>query len=275
MIILAGTPIGNDADATDRLRLALAQADLIAAEDTRRLLNLVGRLGVEIHAPVVPFHDHNEAEKSADLLQAAQAGRQVLVVSDAGMPAISDPGYRLVALAREAQVPVTVIPGPSAVLTAVALAGLPTDRFTFAGFVPRKEGERQNFLQDLAGLSHTLVFFDSPRRLAQTLQDMAKILGDTRLAAVCRELTKTHEEVVRLELGQLAQWVLSQEVRGEIVIVVAGLREDAKDLTAFVPEVKELAALGLRLKSAATHVAKRENLRPNDLYRAVLQEQAE
>lgn len=272
MIILAGTPLGNDADASPRLREALESATLIAAEDTRRLLNLAGRLGWTLHAPVVPYHDHNEREKAPQLVQAAAAGGDVVVVSDAGMPAISDPGYRLVALAAEHDVPVTAVPGPSAVLTALALSGLPTDRFSFEGFVPRKTSERENFLSDLAHELRTMVFFESPRRLHETLTAMVRAFGDNRRAAVTRELTKVHEEIKRGTLAELAAWAQG-EVLGEIAIVVEGERERAASSqirAQLVGEVHQLHAAGLKLKAAAAHVAEREGLRANDLYRAAV-----
>ena len=278
MIVIAATPIGNDADASPRLREALASADLIAAEDTRRLLNLAGRLGVSLHAPVIAFHDHNEATKAAELVAAAQSGKQVLVVSDAGMPVVSDPGYRLVALAAAAGVAVTVVPGPSAVLTALALSGLASDRFSFEGFVPRKDSERAAAFGALVGEERTMVFFESPRRIAGALQAMAGVFGGERRAAVCRELTKVHEEVKRGSLDELAQWA-SGGVLGEVVIVVAGAdrrsgssRRDGGDgvTEQLVAEVRDLAELGLRLKAAAAHVAKREGIGANALFNAVI-----
>ncbi|MDO5025067.1 MAG: 16S rRNA (cytidine(1402)-2'-O)-methyltransferase [Trueperella sp.] len=270
-IVLAGTPLGNDDDASPRLRAELAGAGLIAAEDTRRLLNLAGRLGVDLHAKVVPYHDHNESEMAPQLLAAAQSGLRVVVVSDAGMPVISDPGYRLVALAAAAQVPVTVVPGPCAVTAALAVAGLPAGRFAFEGFPPRKAGERQRRFSELAQDPRALVFYESPRRLAQTLPELAAEFGAERRAVVCRELTKTYEEVRRGTLGELAQWAQT-EVRGEIALVVQGApaAEKAEISAALVSEVLELAQLGLRLKDAAGHVARRAAVSKNELYAAAL-----
>lgn len=270
MIILAATPLGNDGDASPRLREALAHADIIAAEDTRRLLNLVGRLGVEIHAPVVPYHDHNEAQKAPDLIDAARSGKTVVMVSDAGMPSVSDPGFRLAALASEESVPLTVIPGPSAVLTALAISGLASDRFSFEGFPARKSGERRREFESLANDPRTMVFFESPRRLHETLVDMADVFGRDRRAAVARELTKTFEEVRRDSLGELVTWSAG-DVKGEICIVVEGehSRAQSDDLDpAWVDEVCSLTNLGLRMKDAAGHVAARVGVRKNDLYRA-------
>ena len=272
MIILAATPIGNDGDASPRLRAALENADLIAAEDTRRLLNLAGRLGIKLQVPVIAYHDHNESEKAPELIAAAQAGRNVVVVSDAGMPVVSDPGYRLVALAAQQKVAVTAVPGPSAVLTALALSGLASDRFSFEGFVPRKSSERERALAALAGEARTMVFFESPRRLGATLAAMAAAFGEDRAAAVCRELTKIHEEVRRGTLAELSEWAQG-EVLGEIVIVVAGAAA-VSQANAIAPElvaeVRELAELGIRLKAAAAHVAKREGVSANALFKAAV-----
>ncbi|USR79227.1 16S rRNA (cytidine(1402)-2'-O)-methyltransferase [Arcanobacterium pinnipediorum] len=273
MIILAGTPLGNDADASQRLKDSLESADLIAAEDTRRLLNLVGRLGVEIHAPVIAYHDHNEAEKAPDLIAAAKAGKAVVVVSDAGMPSVSDPGYRLAALAAHEGVGLTVVPGPSAVLTALAISGLASDRFSFEGFLARKSGERQQALSKLARDEHTMIFFESPRRLHETLKDMSAIFGADRPAAVARELTKVYEEVARGSLAELVEWSAG-EIKGEISIVVGGYRDDCAGQREIAPEViadvKELVELGVRMKDAAGFVAQRAGLRKNVLYQAVL-----
>ena len=271
MIILAATPLGNDADASPRLRETLEEADVIAAEDTRRLLNLVGRLGVTIHAPIVAYHDHNEAQKAPELVEQAAAGKRVVVVTDAGMPSVSDPGYRLVSLAAGQGVPVTAVPGPSAVLTALAVSGLASDRFTFEGFLPRKAGEQQARLAELEREARTMIFFESPRRLAQTLAVMADVFGAERPAAVCRELTKIHEEVVRGSLGELVAWAGEREVLGEISLVVQGAPARRAGVDAgMIAQVRELADAGLRLKAAAAYVAKREGLRPNELYSAVL-----
>lgn len=275
MIILAGTPLGNDGDASPRLREALATADIIAAEDTRRLLNLVGRLGIEIHAPVVAYHDHNEEQKAPDLIEAAAAGKKVVMVSDAGMPSVSDPGYRLAALAGERGVGLTVIPGPSAVLTALAISGLASNRFSFEGFPARKSGERLRTFEGLARDGHTLIFFESPRRLHDTLVDMAEVFGGDRMAAVARELTKTYEEVKRGTLEELVEWSAT-EVKGEICIVVEGYSQASGEGEGsvvdpdWVAEVRALADLGLRLKDAAGHVAARVGARKNELYKAAL-----
>lgn len=273
MIILAATPLGNDGDASQRLRDALENADIIAAEDTRRLLNLAGRLQVKLHAPVIPYHDHNEQEKANDLIELAKSGKDVLVVSDAGMPLISDPGYRLVADASAAGVSLTLLPGPSAVLSALALSGLATDKFTFEGFVARKAGARQKDFSALADEHRTMIFFESPRRLVETLQDMVMVFGAERKVAVCRELTKLHEQVQRGTLAELVTWA-QQDIRGEIVIVLAGLVSGQEIQRSQVQEVVHLSELGLRLKDAANHVAKRDGISKNELYKLALENKA-
>lgn len=271
MITLAATPLGNDDDASPRLRRALQEAELIAAEDTRRLRSLAQRLGIKISAQVIPYHDHNEEKVAPKLVATAAAGTDILMVSDAGMPVVSDPGYRLVKLAAAAGIPVQVIPGPSAALTALALSGLPSNRFTFFGFLPRKAGERSRVLNSLAALDTTWIFFESPRRVAATLADLAAAFGEKRPAALCRELTKTHEEVCRGTLADLQQRAAVQEILGEVTLVVAGCPEKDTDISAAVlEEVQELHALGLRLKDAASYVAKHHNLRANEIYERAL-----
>ena len=268
-VLLAATPIGDVADAPARLLWALEQADVVAAEDTRRLMALARRLGVGVPGRVMSFHEHNEHERVPVLLEQASAGSRVLVVSDAGMPSVSDPGYRLVAAAAEAGVPVSVLPGPSAVLTALAISGLATDRFCFEGFVPRKPGERQRTLAALADERRTMVFFESPHRLAATLVDMAAAMGDERPAAVCRELTKTYEEVRRGTLTELAAWA-AEGVRGEITVVVAGASPKPQTVADHVAEVLERVDGGQRLKQAAADVAAATGLRTRELYEAAL-----
>ncbi|VEG29599.1 16S rRNA (cytidine(1402)-2'-O)-methyltransferase [Actinomyces howellii] len=269
-IILAATPIGNVGDASVRLHQALEQADVVAAEDTRRLLNLAQRMGVHLGGRLMALHEHNERERSAELIDAARQGRTVVVVSDAGTPGISDPGYRLVRAAAEAAVPVTTLPGPSAVLAALSLSGLATDRFTFEGFVSRKAGERRRQLEALAHESRTMVFLESPRRVHATVTDMAEAFGAERPAVLCRELTKTHEEVLRSDLAGLAART-AHEVLGEIVIVVAGARPPAADPATAGAAALDLAAQGLRLKEAAARVAQEAGLRPNEVYRQALE----
>ena len=268
-ITLAATPIGNVGDASARLLAGLEQADVVAAEDTRRLLALAQRLGVRVGGRLLAFHEHNERARTAELLDEARAGRSVLVVSDAGMPSVSDPGYRLVVAAADEGVPVTVAPGPSAVLTALAVSGLACDRFSFEGFLPRKTGEQRRALEALADEQRTMVFFESPRRAHRTLTAMAEIFGAQRRAVLCRELTKTHEEVRRATLGALVE-ATAASVLGEVVIVVAGMPGAAADPRAAAREALELADGGMRLKSAAGQAAGRVGLRPNEVYRAAL-----
>src|SRR4051795_8294813 len=221
VLVLAGTPIGRADDAGPRLSAELAAADVVAAEDTRRLKRLTTELGIELRGRVVSYFEGNEQGRTPQLLEALRAGDRVVLVTDAGMPSVSDPGYRLVAAAVEAGIEVTAVPGPSAVLTALAVSGLPVDRFRFEGFLPRKAGERARRLSVLATEERTLVFFEAPHRTGAALRAMADAFGDERPTAVCRELTKIHEEVRRGGLADLASWAESG-LRGEVTIVVTG-----------------------------------------------------
>lgn len=269
MLVLAGTPIGSAEDASPRLARILAEADLIAAEDTRRLHGLLQRLGVTTSARVVSYFEGNEAGRTPELIEALRAGRTVVLVTDAGMPSVSDPGYRLVAAAVAEDLPVTAVPGPSAVLTALALSGLPVDRFSFEGFLPRRTGERSRRLARLAGEERTMVFFEAPHRLADFLRDAAEAFGADRRAAVCREMTKTYEEVRRGGLADLAEWAV-EHARGEITVVVAGAPITDADPVDSVAEVEQLMAEGTRMKAAVTEVAERSQVARNALYQAVL-----
>ena len=266
MIILAATPIGNLGDASRRLVEALANAEVIASEDTRVTVHLMRALGIENRPRLIPLHEHNESQKAAELVELARKS-DLLVLSDAGMPAISDPGFPLVAAAAAAGVTVTALPGPSAVLTALALSGLPTDRFTFEGFVPRRS--RLPALCALAREERTMVFFESPHRLAETLTDMTDVFGGDRRLAVCRELTKLHEEVVRGTAAELAGWAAAG-VRGEICIVVAGAPPVELGIDDGIAQVLALVASGTRLKDAATEVAEMTGLGRRDLYEGAL-----
>ena len=268
MIILAATPIGNLGDASTRLREALEQASVVASEDTRVTQRLLAGLGIGNRPRLIALHEHNERQKAAELVELAR-GADVLVLSDAGMPTVSDPGFPLVQAAVAAGVGVTVIPGPSAVVTALAVSGLPTDRFAFEGFLPRKAGERSRRLAELAGDRRTLVFFEAPSRLAASLEALADAFGAERPAAVCRELTKFHEEVRRGGLGELAAWAATG-VRGEICIVVGGAPEERADAATALDRVLELAASGTRLKDAAALVASESGLGKRELYEAAL-----
>ncbi|MDH6112451.1 16S rRNA (cytidine1402-2'-O)-methyltransferase [Kitasatospora sp. MAP12-15] len=226
VLVLAGTPIGDVSDAPPRLIAELASADVIAAEDTRRLRRLTQALGVVPTGRVLSYFEGNEVGRTPELVEALTGGARVLLVTDAGMPSVSDPGYRLVAAAVAADIKVTAVPGPSAVLTALALSGLPVDRFTFEGFLPRKTGDRARQLAEVAAEPRTMVFFEAPHRIAESLTAMAEAFGADRPAAVCRELTKTYEEVKRGPLGELAAWA-ADGVRGEITVVVAGAQPAA------------------------------------------------
>lgn len=272
-VLLAATPIGDSTDAPPRLLQALQDADVVAAEDTRRLLDLAGRLGIRVGGRILSLHEHNESARAAEVVAAASEGQFVVVVTDAGMPSVSDPGYRVVRAAIEEGVRVSVLPGPSAVLTALAISGLPTDRFAFEGFLPRKSGERDRVLAALARDPRTLVFFESPRRTSEALAAMARAFGGDRPAAVCRELTKTHEEVLR---GTLADLTAQTEggVLGEVSIVVAGAPEGESDLGEAAQEVAALVELGVRLKDAAAHVAARSGLSTRELYQRALEDRA-
>jgi 16S rRNA (cytidine1402-2'-O)-methyltransferase len=268
MLILAATPIGNLGDATRRLVDALSTVEVVAAEDTRVTQRLLMGLGVEHRPRLLALHDHNERDRAADLVALA-ASSDVLVLSDAGMPTVSDPGFHVVQAAIAAGVTVTALPGPSAVLTALALSGLPTDRFAFEGFLPRKDGERGRLLAGLASERRTLVFFESPNRLAASLVDIATHFGAERRIAVARELTKLHEEVRRGTAAELAAWA-EGGVRGEIVIVTEGAPEQVVELSAGVERVLELQATGIRLKDAAADVAAATGLSRRELYEAAL-----
>ena len=271
VLVLAGAPIGDPSDASPRLARELASADVVAAEDTRRLRRLTRELGIEPAGRVLSYYDANESSRTPELVEALLAGSRVLVVTDAGMPSVSDPGYRLVAAAVAAGVPVTSVPGPSAVLTALAVSGLPVDRFCFEGFLPRKAGERSRRLAELAAEPRTMVFFEAPHRLAAALAAMADVLGDDRPAAVCRELTKTYEEVRRAGLRDLAGWA-ADGVRGEVTVVVSGAPAgEAASPADLVAEVEALVTGGgVRLKEATATVAATHGVSRRVLYDAVL-----
>lgn len=269
-VVLAATPLGNIGDASDRLRGALERADVVAAEDTRRTRALAAALGVEIRGRVVSNFDHNEDARRDELLQAARTG-VVLVVTDAGMPIVSDPGLALVAAAHDAGVPVTCIPGPSAVTTALALSGLNVGRFIFDGFAPRKAGARRAWLESLRGEARAVCCFESPHRIEQLLIDARNVLGPDRRAAVCRELTKTYEEVKRGTLGELADWAAGGAARGEITLVIEGGAAAETEPEDLVELVLARVESGERLKDAVKDVAKAHGVKVGDLYDAALE----
>jgi len=270
-LVLAGTPIGDIADAPPRLAEELAGADVVAAEDTRRLRRLTQALGVQPKGRVVSYFEGNEAARTPELVEALLGGSRVLLVTDAGMPSVSDPGYRLVAAAVEKDIKVTAVPGPSAVLTALALSGLPVDRFCFEGFLPRKAGERLSRLREVAGERRTLVYFEAPHRLDDTLAAMAEVFGADRRAAVCRELTKTYEEIKRGPVGELAEWA-AEGVRGEITVVVEGAPEKAEELGAdeLVRRVRVREEAGERRKEAIAAVAVEAGVPKREVFDAVV-----
>jgi 16S rRNA (cytidine1402-2'-O)-methyltransferase len=274
VLVLAATPLGDARDASPRLVAALGTADVVAAEDTRRLRALAAALGVTVRGRIVSHYDAVEAARLPALLAAIRGDATVLVVTDAGMPAVSDPGFRLVAACVQEGLRVTCLPGPSAVTTALAVSGLPCDRFCFEGFVPRRDGARRRWLTGLAREQRTWVFFESPHRLAATLAEAAELLGADRRAAVCRELTKPYEEIRRDSLGALAEWA-ARGVRGEVTVVVAGAPvpgpPEVADLT---DEVSERVAAGERLKDAVTAVANAHGVSKRDLYQAAVDEQS-
>ena len=271
-LIFAATPMGNVGDASARLVAAIQQADVIAAEDTRKFMNLSSRLGVRFNAQLVSHFEANEAGRVGQLLDSVAAGNLVLVVSDAGMPQVSDPGYRLAVAAIESGIDYQVLPGPSAVLTALLLSGLPADRFCFEGFLPRKSGDRVRALTQLAHEPRTMIFFEAPHRLAKTLNDMAEVFGPDRIAAVAREMTKTYEEVIRGSLQELNVWAAG-EIKGEITLVLAGSNSTAASemsLAELVTLVQEEVAAGASMKDAAAAVSREFGRSKRDVYEAVI-----
>ncbi|BEK99016.1 16S rRNA (cytidine(1402)-2'-O)-methyltransferase [Nocardia seriolae] len=268
-LVLAATPMGDIGDASQRLRDALGSADVVAAEDTRRTKSLAKALEVEISGRVVSFYDHVETARIPMLLEEIRAGKTVLLVTDAGMPSVSDPGYRMVAACVEADLPITCLPGPSAVTTALALSGLPVERFCFDGFAPRKSGQRKEWLRTRTAEPRAVAFFEAPHRLADCLADAVEVLGPDRRGAVCRELTKTYEEVVRGSLGELAAWAV-EGVRGEITVVLEGAQPVSAEPADLVGQVEALIASGLRLKDACAEVSAATGASRRELYDAVL-----
>jgi len=264
--------MGNVKDASARLVAAIQQADVIAAEDTRKFMNLSSRLGVRFNAQLASHFEANEAGRVGQLLDSVAAGNLVLVVSDAGMPQVSDPGYRLAVAAIESGIDYQVLPGPSAVLTALLLSGLPADRFCFEGFLPRKSGDRVRALTQLAHEPRTMIFFEAPHRLAKTLNDMAEVFGPDRIAAVAREMTKTYEEVIRGSLQELNVWAAG-EIKGEITLVLAGSNSTAASemsLAELVTLVQEEVAAGASMKDAAAAVSREFGRSKRDVYEAVI-----
>ncbi|MEE3849094.1 16S rRNA (cytidine(1402)-2'-O)-methyltransferase [Gordonia sp. LSe1-13] len=268
-LVLAATPMGQSDDASPRLRVALASADIVAAEDTRRARGLAASLEVAIGGKLVSYYDQVEASRTPGLVDAISDGATVLLITDAGMPSVSDPGFKLVAACADAGLRVTCLPGPSAVTTALAVSALPSERFCFDGFAPRRPGPRRDWLAGLVDQPRTTVFFESPHRLADTLAAAAEVLGADRRAAVCRELTKTYEEVRRGTLAELAAWA-ADGVRGEITVVVAGQTRRTANAEDLVEEVEQLVADGMGLKDACAQVTRDGGASRREVYQAVL-----
>ena len=263
-VVLAATPIGNMEDASSRLVHLLQTADIIAAEDTRRLYDLANRLNVHVSGKVIAYHDHNERNKADGLLDDVEKGAIVLVVSDAGMPTINDPGLAIVRRAIERELPVTCAPGPSAVLDALALSGLPTDRFCYEGFLPRKSGERKQHLRSLSSERRTIVYYEAPHRIKEAMEDICDVIGPNRLMALCRELTKDYEEIRRGSVKEILDSVLENPPRGEIVLVISGASDDEVSIDAAPLSVKQFAELSIEL-------AKSENIRLKDAISRVVE----
>lgn len=267
-VVLAATPIGNMGDASSRLINLLETADIVAAEDTRRLYDLANRLGVHVSGQVIAYHDHNEHNKADGLLDKVEQGNTVLVVSDAGMPTINDPGLAVVRRAIERDLPVTCAPGPSAVLDALALSGLPTDRFCYEGFLPRKSGDRQQHLRSLLSERRTIVFYEAPHRIAESMEDLLEVFGADRKMALCRELTKDFEEIRRGTISQICKSVENDPPRGEIVLVIAGASDEEIKQRNIDLSVEQLAQMsydlsqneGLRIRDAITRIVSQNPL---------------
>ena len=271
-LVLAATPLGNPLDASERLKQAITSAEIIAAEDSRRFHRLASDLGVTFTAKVISFFEGNESDRTVEILELLRSGKEVLVVTDAGMPTISDPGFRLLRDAIAQNIETTVIPGPSAPTMAIALSGLPTDRFTFEGFAPRAQGARKSFYEKLRFEERTMVMFEAPHRLAESLADALAVFGADRSAAICREMTKTYEEVVRGSLEELLQWSMSKEILGEITLVIAGSAAGSEIASAAdaVSRVKDYEAAGMDRKEAIATVADESGLPKKIVYAAVV-----
>ena len=271
-LVLAATPLGNPLDASARLKMAIESAEIIAAEDSRRFHRLASDLGVTFTARIISFFEGNESDRTQEILTLLREGKEVLVVTDAGMPTISDPGFRLMRDAIAEKLPTIVIPGPSAPTMAIALSGLPTDRFTFEGFAPRAHGARTSFFESLRFEERTMVIFEAPHRLHESLLDAAAILGADRAAAICREMTKTYEETIRGPLSELITWAAGREVLGEITVVIAGVAAGSEVRTAddAVARVREYEAAGMDRKGAIATVAEEFSIPKKIVYAAVV-----
>jgi len=271
-LVLAATPLGNPLDASSRLKRAIESAEVIAAEDSRRFHRLASDLEITFTARIISFFEGNETDRTQEILTLLRAGKEVLVVTDAGMPTISDPGFRLMRDAIAEKIQTTVIPGPSAPTMAIALSGLPTDRFTFEGFAPRSQGARKSFYEKLRFEERTMVIFEAPHRLLESMQDAASILGLDRAGAICREMTKTYEETIRGTLSELIDWASHKEVLGEITLVLAGVAAGAEGKTSedAVSRVREYEAAGMDRKGAIATVAEEFGIPKKIVYAAVV-----
>ena len=271
-LILAGVPLGNPGDATIRLIESIKEAQVIAAEDTRKFQRLCQDLKIKCSARLISFFEGNESDRTESLLAELQGGSTVLVVTDAGMPTISDPGFKLVRAAVDAQIPVQVLPGPSAVTTALALSGLPTDRFCFEGFIPRSQGAREKFFEQLRFEERTIVCFEAPHRLVESVDCAIKYFGQMRRVAICREMTKTYEETVRGTLNEIKDWAVSKEILGELTIVFEGATTGAKQNSQIeiVQRVLELESVGMERKEAISKVASDLDLAKRDVFDAMV-----
>ena len=258
MLILAAIPLGNPADASTNLREAIVNAKFIAAEDSRKFSRLCLDLGITYSAKIISFFEGNEIERLDELVKILESGSDLLVVTDAGMPGISDPGYRLARAAVEKNIKIKVLPGPSAVTTALLLSGLPSDRFCFEGFAPRTSGARKTWFENLANETRTIIMFEAPHRLLESLADAVAVFGPNRLGAICREMTKTYEEVIRGDLETLHNWAASSEILGEITLVIAGFDPDTREFSEadLIAEVLKQEAVGISRKEAISEVAR-------------------
>jgi 16S rRNA (cytidine1402-2'-O)-methyltransferase len=274
-LTLAATPLGNPLDASPRLKMAIESAEIIAAEDSRRFHRLASDIGASFSARILSFFEGNETDRTAELVALLREGRSVLVLTDAGMPTISDPGFRLLRDAVAAGIEVHVIPGPSAPTMAIALSGLPTDRFTFEGFAPRTSGARLAFYESLRFEERTMVLFEAPHRLLDSLQDAESILGGERMGAICREMTKTYEETIRGTLAELIDWAKSHEILGEITLVFAGVEVGTESATnsQMVSRVREFESAGMDRKDAIATVARELDIPKKLVYAAVVEAQ--
>jgi len=272
MLVLAAIPLGNPKDASRNLGDAIAAAKFIAAEDSRKFARLCSDLNVNYSAKVISFFEGNETERIGELMEILNSGSDLLVVTDAGMPGISDPGYRLVRAAIDANIQVKVLPGPSAVTTALVLSGLPCDRFCFEGFPPRTSGTRQAWFEALAQETRTIIFFEAPHRLLDCLADAQAILGTTRRGAICREMTKTYEEIIRGELSELHNWAAKNEILGEITMVIAGYDQSTKtfETSDLIAEVLKQESAGISRKDAIAEVAKTSGISKRTVFDAMV-----